>query len=91
MTACLPACPLVQSGELVFTVTAPYSRTTDKTDSIQPMPWYSPDSAFEMLNKHGLFVRAIGACAARGGAACAPCGCPHAVVCGGRFRAGAAV
>jgi hypothetical protein len=44
----------------MFTVTAPYSRATDKAGSEPPCPWYSQGAAYELINKHGLFVRAIG-------------------------------
>ncbi|GAB4813284.1 hypothetical protein N2152v2_000330 [Parachlorella kessleri] len=51
---------VVQSHELTFTITAPYSRTTDKADSTPPCPWYDQQQACDMICTHGLFVRAIG-------------------------------
>lgn len=51
---------VLQSGELVFTVTAPYSRKNKRDGASTPMPWYDQDRAYSFLNKHGVAVRAIG-------------------------------
>lgn len=51
---------VLQSGELVFTLTAPYSRATRKAEVPTPMPWYDQDRAYSFLNQHGLAVRAVG-------------------------------
>lgn len=55
----------LRSGELLFTVTAPYSRSAPKESSAPPCPWYLQGQAMELINKHGLFVRAIGGWAGR--------------------------
>lgn len=51
---------VLQSGELVFTLTAPYSRTRRREGSTPPLPWYDQDFAYDFLNRHGLAVRAVG-------------------------------
>ena len=52
----------LQSGELVFTLTAPYSRACRQAaaDASVPMPWYDQERAYSFLNSHGLAVRAVG-------------------------------
>lgn len=51
---------VLQSNELVFAFTAPYSGKVEKIGSKEPHPEFSQDSAREFFNKHGLGVRAIG-------------------------------
>lgn len=51
---------VLQSGELVFALTAPYSRANRKAGAPPPLPWYDQDKAYSFLNQHGLAVRAIG-------------------------------
>ena len=51
---------VLQSGELTFALTAPYSRARRREGSTPPLPWYDQDIAYEFLNRHGLAVRAIG-------------------------------
>ena len=52
---------VLQSRELVFTLTAPYSRANRKAEgTAPPVPWYSQDAAYSFLNRHGLAVRAVG-------------------------------
>lgn len=51
---------VLQSGELVFAVTAPYSRANRKEGAPPPVPWYDQEQAYGFLNKHGIAVRAIG-------------------------------
>lgn len=54
---------VLQSGELVVTVTAPYSRACRRSGATcsVPMPWYDSDRAYRFLASHGLAVRALGA------------------------------
>ncbi|KAK9817847.1 hypothetical protein WJX72_003032 [[Myrmecia] bisecta] len=51
---------VLQSNDLVFTLTAPYSRAADKANSKPPMPWFEQQAAFDFTAKHGLAVRAVG-------------------------------
>lgn len=51
---------VLQSGELTFALTAPYSRARRREGSTPPLPWYDQDVAYDFLNRHGLAVRAIG-------------------------------
>lgn len=51
---------VMNSQDITFVFTAPYSTTTNKKDSTSPMPWYSQDAAHEFIKKHGLAVRALG-------------------------------
>jgi hypothetical protein len=54
---------VLQSNELVFSFTAPYSRKAPRADggaAAVPLPGYSQDVAYEFLNTHGLGVRAVG-------------------------------
>jgi 4-hydroxyphenylpyruvate dioxygenase len=51
---------VLQSGELTFALTAPYSRARRREGSTPPLPWYDQDDAYDFLNRHGLAVRAIG-------------------------------
>jgi hypothetical protein len=51
---------VLQSGELTFALTAPYSRARRREGSTPPLPWYDQDAAYDFLNRHGLAVRAIG-------------------------------
>lgn len=50
----------MQSGDIVFTFTAPYSTVTDKSSSRRPLPWYDQEQAHGFLKKHGMAVRALG-------------------------------
>jgi 4-hydroxyphenylpyruvate dioxygenase len=51
---------VLRSGELVFALTAPYSRANVKGGAPPPVPWYDQEQAYTFLNQHGLAVRAIG-------------------------------
>lgn len=51
---------VMQSNDIVFSFTAPYSSKTDKKESKPPMPWYDQDVAYDFLKAHGLAVRAVG-------------------------------
>ncbi|GAB4822862.1 hypothetical protein N2152v2_009908 [Parachlorella kessleri] len=52
---------VLQSNDLVFAVTAPYGRQAPQlAASSSPCPWYSQDKAYETINAHGLYVRAVG-------------------------------
>lgn len=53
----------LQSHELVFAFTAPYSRRAPRPDGAPPppLPGYSQDAAYEFLAAHGLAARAVGA------------------------------
>ncbi|GBF87494.1 carbamoyl-phosphate synthase large subunit, chloroplastic-like protein [Raphidocelis subcapitata] len=53
---------VLQSNELVFTFTAPYSRVAPRSADgpPPPLPGYSQQAAYDFLNKHGLAVRAVG-------------------------------
>ena len=53
---------VLKSNDLTFVLTAPYSRTVDKTNSRPALPWYKQDEAYAFLNKHGLAVRSVGRC-----------------------------
>ena len=56
---------VLKSNDLTFVLTAPYSRTVDKTNSRPALPWYKQDEAYAFLNKHGLAVRSVGRCCRR--------------------------
>eukprot|EP00891_Asterochloris_glomerata_P003896 jgi/Astpho2/3896/Aster-04404 len=51
---------VLKSNDLTFVLTAPYSRTVDKTNTRPALPWYKQDEAYAFLNKHGLAVRSVG-------------------------------
>jgi 4-hydroxyphenylpyruvate dioxygenase len=55
---------VLQSNELVFTFTAPYSRKccAAAPSSSEPLPDYDQQQAFEFICNHGLAVRAVGEC-----------------------------
>ncbi|KAJ7514391.1 hypothetical protein O6H91_23G042300 [Diphasiastrum complanatum] len=50
----------IQSNELVFAFTAPYSSKIDQTGSRMPHPGFSSDEARQFFTSHGLAVRAVG-------------------------------
>jgi 4-hydroxyphenylpyruvate dioxygenase len=54
---------VLQSNELVFAFTAPYSRSAPSSADAPPppLPGYSQQAAYDFLNKHGFAVRAVGA------------------------------
>ena len=56
---------VLKSNDLTFVLTAPYSRTVDKTNSRPALPWYKQDEAYAFLNKHGLAVKSVGRCLPR--------------------------
>ena len=51
---------VLQSNDITMAFTAPYSCKTDKSSSVSPMSWYSPEYAHDFLKAHGLAVRAVG-------------------------------
>jgi 4-hydroxyphenylpyruvate dioxygenase len=53
---------VLQSNELVFTFTAPYSRKccAAAPSSSEPLPDYDQQQAFEFICNHGMAVRAVG-------------------------------
>lgn len=53
---------VLQSHELVFAFTAPYSRKAPRPADVAPLPLpgYSQDAAYEFVQTHGLGVRAVG-------------------------------
>jgi 4-hydroxyphenylpyruvate dioxygenase len=54
---------VLQSNDLVFSFTAPYSRKAHAdtaTTSIEPLSEYDQQQAFEFVCTHGLAVRAVG-------------------------------
>eukprot|EP01031_Cornospumella_fuschlensis_P049634 gene49634-60763_t len=50
----------VQSNELTFMFTAPYSSKIDRTGSSEPHPAFNHDIHNKFIIEHGLAVRAIG-------------------------------
>lgn len=50
----------VQSNELTFVFTAPYSTNIDRTGSSEPHPNYSHEKHHKFIIDHGVAVRAIG-------------------------------
>lgn len=56
----------LQSHELVFAFTAPYSRRAPRAEGSEAalglIPGYSQEAAYEFLKTHGLAVRAVGGC-----------------------------
>jgi hypothetical protein len=55
---------VLQSKDLVFAFTAPYSRKAAQvaTDSKSPFPQYDQQQALDFIAVHGLAVRAVGEC-----------------------------
>lgn len=51
---------VVQSNDLVFSFTAPYSQQIDQSNTRPPHPGFCPDDAKAFFDKHGLAVRAVG-------------------------------
>lgn len=51
---------VLQSNDLVFTFTAPYSRVLNQPSTNVPLPHYDRQQANDFLACHGLAVRAIG-------------------------------
>ncbi|KIZ01637.1 4-hydroxyphenylpyruvate dioxygenase [Monoraphidium neglectum] len=51
---------VLQSHELVFSFTAPYSRKAPRQGDGGALPGYSQEAAYEFLNMHGLAARAVG-------------------------------
>lgn len=53
---------VLQSNDLVFTFTAPYSRkcAAAAPSSSEPLPDYDQQQAFEFVCTHGLAARAVG-------------------------------
>lgn len=51
---------VMQSGDIRFTFTAPYSTATDKSTSNPPVSWYDQDFAYDFLKRHGMAVRSMG-------------------------------
>jgi 4-hydroxyphenylpyruvate dioxygenase len=54
------ASSVVQSNELVFVFTSPYSNNDDDSNSTPPLPSFTQDKAHKFIRDHGLAVRAIG-------------------------------
>jgi 4-hydroxyphenylpyruvate dioxygenase len=50
----------VQSNDLTFVCTAPYSVKVDKSNGKAALPWYNLEQAHDFIKKHGLAVRALG-------------------------------
>jgi 4-hydroxyphenylpyruvate dioxygenase len=50
----------IQSNELVFTFTAPYSSKIDQSTTKMPHPGYKSSEARAFIESHGLAVRAVG-------------------------------
>jgi 4-hydroxyphenylpyruvate dioxygenase len=50
----------IQSNELVFAFTAPYSSKIDQTNTKMPHPGYNSDDSRSFTDSHGLAVRAVG-------------------------------
>eukprot|EP01038_Epipyxis_sp_PR26KG_P006515 gene6515-8953_t len=50
---------VVQSNDLRFIFTAPYSTTTDKSDSSQPHPKFDANEVNQFAAKHGVAVRSV--------------------------------
>ncbi|KXZ47898.1 hypothetical protein GPECTOR_32g511 [Gonium pectorale] len=50
----------LQSNDLVFAFTAPYSRKCAAAGEGTPFRHYSVDQAYDFINNHGLAVRAVG-------------------------------
>jgi 4-hydroxyphenylpyruvate dioxygenase len=50
----------IQSNELVFAFTAPYSSKIDQTNTKMPHPGYKSKEARSFVDAHGLAVRAVG-------------------------------
>lgn len=52
---------VLNSNELTFIFTAPYSRQAAPSDLAPAVPSYNQDDIYTFVNKHGLAVRAVGA------------------------------
>jgi 4-hydroxyphenylpyruvate dioxygenase len=50
----------IQSNELVFTFTAPYSSKIDQSTTKMPHPGYKSEEARSFIESHGLAVKAVG-------------------------------
>ncbi|GLC38696.1 hypothetical protein PLESTB_000591400 [Pleodorina starrii] len=59
-TNTLYASYVLQSGDLVFAFTAPYSRKSATAGEFTPLRHYRLDEAYDFLNCHGLGVKAVG-------------------------------
>eukprot|EP00878_Enallax_costatus_P019018 GHUV01020050.1.p2 GENE.GHUV01020050.1~~GHUV01020050.1.p2 ORF type:complete len:120 (-),score=28.65 GHUV01020050.1:2127-2486(-) len=53
---------VLQSNDLIFTFTAPYSRKcyVESESSVEPLPDFDQQQAFEFVCTHGFAARAIG-------------------------------
>lgn len=51
---------VLQSNELVFVFTAPYSANIERTSSKEPLQSFSREGAKDFVNVHGLGVKAVG-------------------------------
>ncbi|KDD74142.1 hypothetical protein H632_c1538p1, partial [Helicosporidium sp. ATCC 50920] len=51
---------VMKSNEVVFTFTAPYGLSTNKSDSQPPLPYFDCAQAHAFVADHGLAVRAVG-------------------------------
>eukprot|EP00249_Psilotum_nudum_P024632 c29244_g1_i1 orf=620-1957(+) len=51
---------VIQSSELIFAFTAPYSSKLDQSTTRMPHPGFSSDEARQFFRTHGLAVRAVG-------------------------------
>lgn len=57
---CVFASYALQSNDLIFAFTAPYSRRAPNNSTRVPLPHYSQQQAYDFVNTHGLAVRAVG-------------------------------
>lgn len=51
---------VMKSNDITFVFTAPYSTSSEKSNSAPPLPWYDQELAHSFHKKHGLAVRALG-------------------------------
>lgn len=59
---CRYASYVLQSNDLVFSFTAPYSRKAPGEGTSVPFAHYKQQDAFDFIMTHGMAVRAVGAC-----------------------------
>jgi len=70
----------LQSNDLMFTFTAPYSRVAEEAGDRKPHPEFSRDDAHAFVSKHGLAVRRYEPVACRR-SLCCPRSCPCCCCC----------
>jgi 4-hydroxyphenylpyruvate dioxygenase len=54
------SCSVIQSNDINFIFTAPYSNEGNQEGSSFPHPYYDQNQAHEFVRKHGMAVRAVG-------------------------------